>query len=240
MQKRLYNVFHLQNSESTQGKELLEKSIFALIGPYNPKLKVDGEIDVYLGVVAPTLWKIGDLSPDLFVLSGTFDDCIISLNQQKTKPPFKSPTTQEFPSVFNFYAIFEITTQPKPSYKVKQLENQLQYVLARYFTRENQTFPPSYISSIEPKKSRMNAYRDFVEKEILTIVCFCGLIMPEDLETKEKTIVNLIERTTHPCVYSLMKQNRFLYLKSKTLSQRLERLEKQSLWERIFKFHKRN
>lgn len=227
IQSRLYNVFQVQNFRISEGKELQETDVFGSIHRYNTKFKVDGEIDIYLGVIAPEPnWKYDTSVPcsDMSFVKGNFQSCVDSLNGQP-RNNLSSPSSPNFPSEFNYYAIFEVTTQSKLGHKLGQLEYQLQYILAREFKRTERAFPPDDIVSEHDDSLRNQKYRAFVSREILTIVCFCGLVLAEAFEEKRDTIVNLVQEDTHPCLNSLMTNSRFIYFKSVTFSHRLENVE---------------
>jgi hypothetical protein len=175
--------------------------------------------------VSPDTWKIADISPDFHIVDGKFEDCISSLNSQKSMT-FESPTTKEFPDVFNYYCIFEATTSHKATPKLKQLEYQIQYIVARQFVRQIED---------HTLKDKSNDFIEFIKSKVLGIVCFCGLVMPADfqgfaflfnplgIEAKISTLIK--DDNEMPCLFALLSSKRLMYIKAETFSQRLEYLE---------------
>jgi hypothetical protein len=229
IQKQLYKVFKITNFNIEGAKEFEDNDIYKLIGPYSG-LRTIGEVDVYLGIVSPSRWTVAELSPRIFhIVNGSFEQCCESLENQKDKQcKIESPTTSELPTVFNYYSIFEVTHQSKPGYKLKQLEYQLQYIVARQFHRQRKVFPPSHISSLSNNNEKRNAYREFIGTEILLLVCFAGLIMPYEFLDKKDSIIDIIKENDgleKPCLFALLENHRLIYFKSQTFSERLRILE---------------
>jgi hypothetical protein len=232
IQKQLYKVFKIVNFEIEKSKEFDEANIYKLIRPYcGPR--TDGEVDIYLGIISPSKWAVVDSNPsNFYIFQGSFQKCCESLENQKDKQrQLESPTTKDFPDSFNYYAVFEVTHQSKPGYKLKQLEYQLQYIVARDFQRRNKVFPPNWVSGIENEEERRKAYAKFLGTEVLLLVCFAGLIMPFEFQEKENAIIDVIKDNSgidKPCLFSIMENNRLMYLQSQTLSQRVEILERKA------------
>lgn len=225
IQSELYKVFKVPNKNILKGKELCESAIFKMISPFVGK-RTDGEVDVYLGIISPSTWKVVDSSSNLHVIDGSFESCCKSLNDQEQRSFEKSPTTPEL-ETFNYYSIFEVTHQQKVGPKLKQLEYQLQYIVARQFQRDEKDFPPTIVSSLSNEVEMKKAFREFIGPELLRVVCFAGLIMPHDFSSKETVISKTVnDGYDFPCLFSLLKNNRLMYLKSETLSQRLELYER--------------
>jgi hypothetical protein len=225
IQSELYKVLKVTNFNIESAKILDDATVFKAISPYCGE-RTDGEIDVYLGIVAPPVWHVVDpVSSDFHIINGSFQGCCDSLESSRLKiSNLESPTTNELEVVFNYYSIFEVTHQSKLGFKLKQLEYQLQYIVARHFQRTEKEFPPRNVSSLLDA-DRVKAYNTFVGLEILQLVCFAGLIMPYDFDEKEKVIIDETRGKERPCLYSLLQNQRLMYLKSQTLSQRVEMLE---------------
>lgn len=244
VQKYLQNVYSVMNYQIQGHKELSDKDVFALIGQWcvAKYQRQDGEIDVYLGVNSPAKWVVSNVPPEIssvfHVVNGTFQQSCQSLQSQKRNElTLNSPTTAELPLEFNYYSIFEITTQPKLSYKLHQLEYQLQYIVARHFHREKRQFPPPELAALikSSKEKALIEYKKFIGQEVLLLVCFAGLVTPFDYESKKDSIISEIDKENgqkNPCLFALLHQDRFLYLKSNTLTQRLEAVESKTrnLW----------
>jgi hypothetical protein len=203
--------------------------IFNIIIPFIPvKSKPDkGEIDVYFGIISPKKWQVIDDSYlyDIFVVCGTFTELAKSLNSHKQVEVFyKSPTTENLPEEFNYYNIFEVSTGSDINYKLNQLETQLQYVITRQIKRDNQEFfLNDKKNSDQPKR-----YAKYIGKRAIKLFSFCGLIFAKDYLEVHKKIIDLINENgglTRPCLFKMLKENRFLYMKSKLFSERLEILE---------------
>jgi hypothetical protein len=229
IQKQLYKVFRVTNFKIREAKEFEDSEVYKLIGPYISARTI-GEVDVYLGIVSPSSWSVAEFNPHIFhIVDGSFEQCCKSLENQKDKQcTIESPTTNELPKVFNYYSIFEVTHQSKPGYKLKQLEYQLQYIVARQFHRQNKVFPPSHISSLSNNDEKRKAYREFIGIEILRLVCFAGLIMPYDFSEKKDSIIDIIKENgglEKPCLFALLEKHRLIYFKSQTFSERLRILE---------------
>lgn len=234
IQEQLYKVFKLTNFKIEEGKILEDTTIFELIGPFcGPR--THGEVDVYLGIVSPPDWVVIDSpSPTFRIIDGTFEECCKSLgNQTVPKTKFGSPTSQVLPKEYNFYSIFEVTHQVKVGPKLRQLEYQLQYIVARDFKRNDKAFPPATFSDYDEEEKR-KAYKQFIGREVLSLVCFAGLIMPSRYNPNNY-IANIIkdkDGIDNPCLYALLMSKRLMYFESQTITQRLEQLEERLAAER--------
>ena len=221
VQLKLHATFRIRNFEIKHGKLLEDPDVFKLLH----KKRIYGEIDIYLGIVSPDTWKIADISPDFHIVDGKFEDCISSLNSQNSMSLY-SPTTKEFPDEFNYYCIFEATTSHKATPKLKQLEYQIQYIVARHYVRQIEDLT---------LKDKSNDIIEFIKSNVLGIVCFCGLVMPADfqgipilfnplgMEAKISTFIK--DDDEMPCLFALLSSKRLMYIKAETLSQRLEYIE---------------
>ena len=106
------------NFKIDKGKEL-ESKYFKYFNKYlgENRPRTDGEIDVYLGIVAPEKWVAEEIS-GINVVNGEFTSLVNSLNNQEPGK-LNSPTSPDFPEDFNFYAIFEVTIGSDFSGKLK-------------------------------------------------------------------------------------------------------------------------
>ncbi|KAL3895060.1 MAG: hypothetical protein SGCHY_004922, partial [Lobulomycetales sp.] len=156
VQLKLHATFRIRNFIIKHGKLLEDPEVFQLLH----KKRIYGEIDIYLGIVSPDTWKIADISPDFHIVDGKFEDCISSLNSQISMS-FKSPTTEEFPDVFNYYCIFEATTSHKATPKLIELEYQIQYIVARQFVRQIKDLT---------LKDKSKDFIEFIKSKVLGIV----------------------------------------------------------------------
>jgi hypothetical protein len=209
-------------------KSLRDQKIFDIIKTYIPRPETNtdqGQVDAYFAVKSPLKWEVIDIQSGIFVVSGSFAETALSLNRTKQSELIRtSPTTAEFPNEFNYYCIFEITTGADLSHKLNQLESQLQYLLARDFQRyfSDLHYPPIEVTRKKNNKNRKAAYQDFVASRIVNLVAFCGLILSKeysnDFETKIINIINHSNGYERPCLWKLLSEKRFIYMKSETLT----------------------
>ncbi|KAI9347306.1 hypothetical protein BDR26DRAFT_855019 [Obelidium mucronatum] len=227
IQSRLYASLGIMNFSIKKSKPLEDSAIFRLVAPYldGEGLQRDGKINVHLGVVSPESWSIRDPAVNFECVGGTLEECINSLKYQERPGVSQSLSTrQELPAEFDFYAIFEVATERNHySRKIKELEHQLQYILARYYLRGSKDFPPQSVTDIGDSIERKKAYTEFVSLEILKLVAFCGLASPVQLDSHYAA--ELVD-TNYPCVSAMMKANRMLCFKVAGINERLDRIEK--------------
>jgi hypothetical protein len=220
VQNKLHSIFKTYKLRLNQSEKKLDSQIlFSTISQFIPgnESTVDGEIDVYFGILSPKEWKAIDQQSDIFVVNGSFADSAKSLNAQKSCEIVRSsPTTSGLPKEFNYYCVFEITTGADISYKLNQLETQLQYIIARDFYRSKVTFPSSTVTRKTNIKNRKIAYRDFVASEIIKVIAFSGVILSKEYSDDiEKRIINLINSSNgydRPCLWKLLAERRFIYM----------------------------
>jgi hypothetical protein len=229
IQKKLYRAFGLTflyvNSSE---KKIQEDHIFKRISPFIPGKRTPdkGEIDVYFAIISPQKWQVVDDSHlhDICVVGGLFADAASSLNCKKScERLYKSPTTVNLPKEFNYYNIFEASTGTDIEYKLNQLETQMQYIIARQMERDKQKF---FVDDTKPGKDKR--YTKYIGNRAIQLFAFCGLIFAKDYQEVKGRISKLINDKgghTRPCLCKMLKERRFLYMKSALFSERLELLE---------------
>ena len=134
-------------------------------------------------------------------------------------------TTASLPKTFNYYNIFEASTGSDIEYKLNQLETQMQYIIARQTERDKRTF---FVDDTKSEKDKR--YAKFIGNRTIQLFAFCGLIFAKDYQEVKGRISKLINEKgghTRPCLYKMLKERRFLYMKSALFSERLELLEEQ-------------
>lgn len=226
VQSKLYRAFGLSFQYITKTeKKLNDSTIFSLISSFIPgkRTTTDGEIDVYFGVQSPNVWNVLDakfLSDIYVVSSGSFKDAAKSLNQQKNQEKtLTSPNSSELPKSFNYYCIFEVSTGSDLKYKLNQLETQMQYIVARDLQGCQKQFY---------RGKNLKEYGDWISKRVIYLIAFCGLIFAKEFGDVRSEICRIINENSgynRPCLWALLKANRFLYMKSAMLSERFESLE---------------
>ena len=94
------------------GKILDDKILFDSIRLVKPgKTSTDrGEIDIYLAVFSTGPWRVYNTPANLFVVDGSFEDTVTSLNKITFTSTRTSPTTDSFNDSFSAYSILEATT----------------------------------------------------------------------------------------------------------------------------------
>lgn len=217
-----------------EDKHLKEDEGFERISPYVKK--ISKEVDIYFGVMSPLVWATPtEPVESVMCVQGTFELAAASLEHQREfETDRHSPTTDAFPKLFQYYALFEVSTGSQFHTKLNQIESQMQYIICMDFIRQNKQFPPIEIAR-NPKEpypdTKRREYNEFIGVQCLRTVAYCGLVFSfpsnESIQSKLIKLINDNEIDL-PCVCSMLKASRFFYVTSVTMAARVESLEKMS------------
>ena len=218
----------------TEDKELKDPDTFKRIGPYIKKRSE--QLDIYFGVISPLVWATPtEPVESVMCVQGTFELAAASLeDQRKFETKRHSPTTNSFPKIFQYYALFEVSTGSQFHEKLNQIEAQMQYIICRDFTRQEKQFPPVEFARVakEPyPDTKRREYNNFIGVQCLRTVAYCGLVFsfPSNESIKSKLLKLINENEIDlPCACSMLKASRFFYVTSVTMATRVESLEKMS------------